>query len=192
MNTRAEPRPHRWTRADFYKIDEIGLFSHTHFELIDGQIIEGEYATPRQAATISMVGDRLRRVFEPADFVRILCQLDLDEWSQPQPDIALVAGTPYDYEDAHPTTATLVVEVADTSLAFDHTFKTGVYAKAGIAEYWIINLIDRQLEVYRQPGVNAAAVYGFGYGEKLVFRLGDAVAPLAKPEARIAVADLLP
>ena len=192
MNTRAEPQLHHWTRADFYRIDEIGLFHHTHFELIAGQIIEGEHATPRQAATISMVSDRLRTVFEPAHFVRVLGQLDLDHLSQPQPDIAVIAGKARDYIKNHPTTAVLVIEVAESSLAYDHTVKTRLYAKAGLAEYWITNLVDRQLEVYRQPQADPAAPFGFSYGQKQVLKEEDTVSPLARPDARIAVADLLP
>jgi Uma2 family endonuclease len=86
----------------------------------------------------------------------------------------------------------LVIEVADTSLAFDRSSKASIYARAGIADYWIVNLIDRLLEVYRDPAPDAATSLGFAYRQRLTFGADDGVAPLAFPHATIAVADLLP
>lgn len=192
MTTLAEPYHVCWTRDEYYKMDEIGLFNHRHVELINGQIMERGPLNPLCATAITIAGDRLRKMFASDHFVRIQCPLDLAEMFQPTPDVAAVVGEPHDYSNAHPTTAPLVVEVAEASLIYDRTTKTSLYAQAGIAEYWIVNLVDRQLEVFRQPRTDAAALYGFNYGERLILTEGDTVTPLARPEAQLAVSDLLP
>jgi Uma2 family endonuclease len=86
----------------------------------------------------------------------------------------------------------LIVEVAQSSLAFDRRRKGGLYARAGIAEYWIVNLVGRVLEVYRQPVRSASARYGWKYKSARMLKPGATVSPLAAPTARIVVADLLP
>jgi Uma2 family endonuclease len=111
--------------------------------------------------------------------------LALDDTSEPEPDVAVVPGKARDYTFAHPTTAALVVEVADTSLALDRKTKQAVYARNGIPEYWVVNLQDHCLEVYRGP-------QGDQYQFRTVLRHGETVAPLANPDRAIAVADLLP
>ncbi len=111
--------------------------------------------------------------------------LVLGEDSAPEPDVALVAGSLRDYRDAHPRTALLVVEVADASLAHDRFRKVPLYARAGLPEYWLLDIARPALEVYRDPSPE-------GYRTKMVLGRGDAVSPLALPEAAIQVADLLP
>jgi hypothetical protein len=86
----------------------------------------------------------------------------------------------------------LIVEVADSSLAFDRGEKASLYARAGIADYWILNLSDRVLEVYREPVVAPHAQYGHRYGATTTLGPRDMVSPLAAPTAAILVADLLP
>ena len=86
----------------------------------------------------------------------------------------------------------LVVEVADTSLAKDRLRKGGLYARAGIADYWIVNLVDCVVEVYRQPQRAASRRYGWKYGSVRLLKRHAGVSPLAAPRARIRVADLLP
>jgi Uma2 family endonuclease len=85
-----------------------------------------------------------------------------------------------------------VVEVAESSLAFDREDKDSLYARGGVRDYWIVNLVDRALETYRDPGPGAAAPYGWRY--RAAERPGAAttVSPLALPSARVAVSDLLP
>src|SRR5262249_6939280 len=116
--------------------------------------------------------------------------LHLGRKSAPEPDLAVVPGTPRDYAE-HPITALLLVEVSDTSLAFDRRRKGTLYAKAGILDYWIINLVDRRLEVYRSPAKRANG-RGFAYADKLFLSANESIAPLAAPHAPIAVAELLP
>ena len=104
-----------------------------------------------------------------------------------------MAGNPRDYlGTGHPKTALLVIEVSDTTLPFDRNRKASLYAAAGIADYWIINLMDRQLEVLRQPIADASAPHGLTYGQTQILKSGEAIAPLAAPTSQIAVTDLLP
>ena len=109
----------------------------------------------------------------------------IDDYSEPEPDVAVVTGEIRDYRDAHPTSPLLVVEVSDDSLRHDRTVKQRLYARCGIPEYWILALPDARLEVYRDPAQD-------GYRTVTIHGAGDTVAPLARPEARIAVDDLLP
>jgi Uma2 family endonuclease len=187
-----DPRLHRWTREEYYKMGEIGLFEGKRVELIEGQVIEMSPICSPHMTSVTLADDILRKVFSEGWVVRIQGPLSLGLSSDPQPDVALVAGQARDFKDAHPTTATLVIEVADTSLSYDRRYKASLYAKAGIADYWILNLPDRQLEVHRRPVADADAQFGFSYADKQIFREGEAVAPLAKPKATIAVRDLLP
>jgi Uma2 family endonuclease len=92
--------------------------------------------------------------------VRIQLPLALSEYDEPFPDLAVVSGSPRDYLAQHPTSALLVVEVSEASLKTDREVKGSLYASAGIPEYWILNLRERVLEVYREPTADARAVYG--------------------------------
>ena len=104
---------------------------------------------------------------------------------EPEPDVAIVPGGPRDHLAEHPRVAALVVEVADSSLEYDRVDKARLYARAGFAEYWIVNLRDRCLEVHRQPSSG-------GYGSVATLAPDATVAPLAAPAAPITVAALLP
>ena len=88
----------------------------------------------------------------------------LDDESEPEPDVAVVPGQWDDYSDAHPARPVLVVEVADSRLSFDQKHKGSLYARAHLADYWILNLVDRVLEVYRQPAPSITAAFGWDYG----------------------------
>jgi Uma2 family endonuclease len=116
----------------------------------------------------------------------------LDAESEPEPDLSVVAGDPRASSLSHPADPVLIVEVADTSLAFDREHKSGLYARAGVADYWIVNLVDRELEIYRDPVVAPLAPFGWQYGQRRVLGAAAAIFALAAPSARISVADLLP
>jgi len=192
MKTIAEPQLHLWNRYEYYLMAEMGMFTRKHVELIEGQVIEMSPQGTQHITSVTLVGDLFRRVFVSGFFVRIQGPLNLGEHSEPEPDVAVVSGSIRDYNQAHPTTAVLVVEISDTSLNYDRTHKARLYAKAGIAEYWIVNLISRQLEVYRDIISDEAQLFGFGYRSIMFFTETDFVTPLVMPNVSIAVADLLP
>jgi Uma2 family endonuclease len=187
-----ESRPYRWTREEYYKIGEIGFFEDKRVELIEGEVIEMSPIYGPHATSVTLAGEVLREIFGKGWVVREEKPLSLDVDSDPEPDIALVEGKARDFKDAHPTTAALVIEVADSSLSYDRTRKASLYAKAGIPDYWILNLQDRQIEVHRRPISDGASEFGFSYGDKMIFKEDDSVRPLAGPKVSIAVADLLP
>jgi Uma2 family endonuclease len=136
----------------------------------------------------------MRKVFpESAYWIRVHAPLWLGNDSEPEPDVAVTKGAESDYSDIHhPTTALIVIEVAQTSLAVDRADKASLYASAGIADYWILNLQDRQLEVHRKPVKGAEQRFGHRYSKITILKSGDSISPLAAKTRRIAVADLLP
>ena len=186
------PQVHQWTRDEYYKMAEAGLFEGKHVELIEGRIIEMSPMGSAHATGVSLVGDALRSVTGHGFFTRSQMPLDLGDLSEPEPDLAVITGTPRDYTDAHPKTAVLIVEVSESSLDYDRVEKASLYAQAGISDYWVLNLLDRHLEVRRDPIPNQNELYGFGYKSVTILYAGDFVSPLAVTQASIAVADLLP
>ena len=178
--------PYRWSRETYDRAVEAGVFGpHDRLELLDGQLLSMTPQGSRHAAIVGQAGRILRGVFGPDCSVRMQCPLAVGDDSEPEPDLAVVPGRELDYLDAHPTAALLIVEVADDSLRRDRTVKQRLYARRGIPEYWILALPDARLEVYRDAGVA-------GYGSVTAHRPGETVRPLARPEAAIAVTDLLP
>ena len=183
----------RWTREEYERLIEAGIFHpEERVELIDGEILTMTPQKSPHATAVCLVADALRGAFGSGHHVRVQLPLALDPDSEPEPDVAVVAGAPRDYRDAHPATALLVVEVADTTLAFDRERKGSLYAGAGIAEYWIVNLSDQVLEVYREPAAAPSAQYGWSYRVAQRLSPSDVVSPLAAPHGRITVSDLLP
>jgi len=179
---------YRWTREAFEKLAEVGLVApDARLELIDGEILQKMSPQSSQHATaVLLVAEALRSIFTPPVYtIRVQLPLALGPYSEPEPDVAVVEGAPRRYRDEHPSSAVLVVEVADASLQFDRTRKAALYARAGIPEYWIVNLLDGVLEVHRRPE-------GDTYRERLVLPSQERVRPLARPEVEIAVAELLP
>jgi len=192
MSVLAVPHAHVWTRSEYHKMAELGFFDHQRVELIEGQVIDMRSMGSEHATAVALTARAVERVFGPGYFTRWQRPFGVGELSEPEPDVAVIAGEIRDYTAEHPTIAVLVVEVADTSLAYDRAEKASLYAKAGVAEYWIVNLIDRQLEVHRSPVLAREAAYGFEYADTAVFTGAEYVSPLALPHATIAVADLLP
>jgi Uma2 family endonuclease len=116
----------------------------------------------------------------------------LDEQSEPEPDAVVVPGQPRDYLDALPSRPALIVEVAETSLAIDRLRKGSLYARAEVAEYWIVNLVDEVLEVYREAVRAPSGHDHWQYDSVRLLRRDAVVTPLAAPRARVRVAALLP
>jgi len=183
----------RWTRAEYDKLIECGAFTpDDHVELIDGLLVVAEPQSAYHYTAIALVVQALSRAFGDGWTVRSQAPLALDETSEPEPDVAVVRGEIRDYAAAHPADPVLVVEVTLTSVTLDRRHKSSLYARAGRPEYWIVNLVDRVLEVRRDPAPSRTAPYGWDYRVVEVLRPGDDASPLAIPTARVAVADLLP
>jgi Uma2 family endonuclease len=161
-------------------------------ELIGGRIVEMAPQHSPHFTAIRLVEEVLRVIFAAGYDVRTQGPLDLSPASQPDPDVAVVRGTVRDYTQAHPTTAELVVEVAESTLAYDRGEKASLYASAGIPDYWVLNLVDRCVEVLRDPISMPGQPYGYGYRSHTHYFSTDRVSPLAAPQNAIKVEDLLP
>jgi Uma2 family endonuclease len=182
----------RWTRAEYERLVELGVFEGEPLELIGGQLVVAEPQAAYHATAIGAVDDALRTALPPGWIVRSQMPLALDDESAPEPDVVVVPGTRLDYRHGHPTHPALAIEVAESSLRFDREDKGSLYARAGIDDYWIVNLVDRVLEVYRDPNPDPSAPHGWRYRSVETLTPPAVVVPLALPSARIAVATLLP
>jgi Uma2 family endonuclease len=186
-------RYHRWTRAEYERLVDRGVFTTgDRIELLDGLLVVREPQGDRHAAAMAALHLALQRAFGRGFHVRVGSPVALDDTSEPEPDLAVVTGAPWDYGAGHPSGPVLVAEVSETSLAKDRLRKGGLYARAGIADYWVVNLVAGVLEVYRQPVRAPSRRYGWKYGSVRLLKRNTVVAPLARPRARIRVADVLP
>jgi len=182
----------RWKRSEYERLVHLGFFENEPIELIGGKLVVAEPQYPYHASSISAVDYAVRAILPPGWLVRTQSPVSLDDESEPEPDLVVVRGRPSDYRYAHPTIPVLAIEVAESSLAFDRLEKGSLYARAGIQDYWIVNLVDRVLEVYRDPMADSSAAYGWRYRSLASLSMTDVVIPLAFSSSRIAVADLLP
>ncbi len=187
------PTTRRWTRVEYERLVELGVFQPgERLELIDGLLVVREPQGTRHATAIRRVLAALRGVLGDAWQIDSQLPLALDEDSEPEPDVAVVPGDARTYRDAHPARAVLIVEVAEASYRIDHEYKASLYTRAGIADYWIIDLVRDALEVHRDPEVSPGAPCGWHYRSVVTLRPPATVAPLLVPGASIPVGDLLP
>jgi Uma2 family endonuclease len=182
----------RWTRAEYDRLVDLGILDREPVELIGGHLVVAEPQGSYHAGTLGAAGDALRAALPPAWLMRVQLPVALDDESEPEPDLALVPGEWTDFLTAHPSRPVLVVEVSESSLAFDRGEKGSLYARGGIPDYWIVNLVDRLLEVYREPEPDSTAPYGWRYRSVQRLTRDVVVSPLALPTVRVAVAALLP
>ena len=188
----ASARIRRWRRVEYEQLIDRGIFQpDERLELIGGQLVVREPQGGAHALGIELVAEALREAFGTAARVRVQLPIALDEESEPEPDVSVVGGALMDADPALPSGALLIVEVSDSSLALDRTEKASLYARARIADYWILNLAERVLEVHREPTSESTAPYGWRY--RLIHRLaaGDVVSPLTTPRSQIPVARLI-
>lgn len=182
-DTNTVPARRKFTREEFHWLVQQGFFREERVELVDGEIVYMPPPGPEHSSAKSRALIALSRLVGEERHVRIDDPLALGE-HEPVPDVAVVPGSPNDYRQEHPTTALLVIEIADTSLEYDRTVKRNLYASAGIPEYWIVNLVERRLEVYREP---SEAVYK----SLRLYQPGESVSPLFAPEVSLPVEQLV-
>jgi len=183
----------RWNRAEYARLMDCGVLGEGDpVELVGGHLVVKEPQHTPHATAARLVVRALEAMFTAGWDVRAGLPIALDPDSEPEPDVSVVRGEPRDYLEDHPARPVLVVEVADSSLAFDRRYKGSLYARAGLPDYWIVNLVDRRLEVNREPAPDPAAEHGWSYRAVNVLVPRDIVAPLAAPRSSVRVADLLP
>ena len=182
-----------WTRAEYERLIEIGVFRPGEpLELVGGELLVAEPQGSEHYTAIGLVEDALHSALGPGWLVRSQGPIALSDDSEPEPDVAVIRGSRRDYRLAHPARPALLVEVSESSLALDRQHKGSLYARAGVADYWILNLVDRVLEAYREPVLDAASRFGWRYASVEVLSPGAAAALLVEPAARVQVSDLLP
>src|ERR1700730_6034595 len=186
-------RTKRWSRLEYERLVDLGAFPPgDRLELVAGELLVREPQGSPHATAIRSAQEALRAALGPGWEIRTQMPVALDDESEPEPDVAMVPGSFRDYSGAHPSRPALLIEVAESRLAFDREEKGSLYARAGVPDYWIVNLLDRVLEAYREDRPDIRARHGWSYRAALSLGPKEHIAPLAVPSARILVADLLP
>lgn len=177
-----------WTVNEYHQMIETGILSpDERIELIEGQIVELSPQRPPHATTTGCVSEYLKELLGSRVAIRIQVPVTLQPKSEPEPDIALVLPPQRRYRDRHPNESDifLIIEVADTTLTSERQTKALTYAKASIADYWIIDVKNSRLFVLRNPGQEA-------YLQENVLEHDEFVTPLAFPDVSVSVKELLP
>ena len=186
------PARRRFTLQEYHWLVQQGFFGDDRVELIDGEIVRMAPTGPEHSTTKSRLLLALMPLVGKGRHLRVDDPLTLGD-HEPVPDVAVVPGSPEDYRQAHPSTALLVIEVADTSLEYDRTVKASLYASAGISEYWVVNLVERRPEVYREPTSPAPETpFNALYRSMRIYHREENISPLFAPEASVGVGDLIP
>jgi Uma2 family endonuclease len=184
------PRPILFSRAEYHALDAVRLFRGQRVQLLRGVVVQESPMLPPHATGVRKVTKQLELAFPSGVDVRPQLPLDLGLITEPLPDVAVVTGSIDDFAVEHPKFSLLVVEVAEATLFEDTTTKAELYAEAGINDYWVLDLDNRRLLVFRDPAPVAAG--GHAYRTHKTFGPGDTLAPLAAPNSPVRVADLLP
>jgi Uma2 family endonuclease len=189
----AKPPKPPITREQYYELGRQGYFDGKRVELIRGEIVEMSPINIAHARVVGFVTDVLAVIFALGHYINVQQTFSIPGGtpsSEPQPDVAVIPGSRRTAID-HPTQGVLIVEVADTTLANDLTTKAELYATAGVADYWVLDVVNGQLHVFRDPQHNAALAVTT-YQTHNTLDANGSVSPLAAPTATIRVADLLP
>jgi len=177
----------RLSVQDYHRMAESGILQpDERIELLEGQIIQMAAKGTAHSAAVSRIESVLRARLAGEVLLRFQDPVRLNDYSEPEPDVAVVRPDPLYYEDHHPNPSEvyLLIEVSDTTLKFDRETKAPAYARSGITEYWVLDVNDRKLHVYQVPSAE-------GYQSETILSEGLTVAPLAFPDCVIVVRELL-
>ena len=181
------PTPRRFDVDDYYRMAAAGILTpEDRVELIEGEIVDMAPIGSEHAATTDILNELVTRAVATAQAqVRVQGPLRLDRRNEPQPDLLLLRPRADRYRATHPTAADvlLLIEVADSSLAFDRGQKLALYARHGVPEVWIVDLVGRAIEICRTPSAT-------GYAERRRLSEGD-LTPALVPGLTISLAELL-
>lgn len=178
-----------WTVDEYYRMAEVGILQpDERVELIAGKIYQKMSPQGRpHYTTITRTERILRQSLGAKALLRIQAPVHLNDYSEPEPDIAVVYPDPMDYIEHHPypQDILLLIEVADTTLKRDCQLKAKEYANAEIKDYWVLDVNNRQLYLFREPT-------GEGYFSQIILSENEEVSPLEFPELKLVVRDMLP
>jgi Uma2 family endonuclease len=178
----------KWTVKEYQKLGEMGFFHpEERVELVSGNIIKMSAKGTAHTSALGRTDRLLQNLFGNLAWVRMQDPIALDDNSEPEPDIAVVRIDPFDYATHHPTPSEvyLIIEVADSSLAYDREIKANIYARSGIVDYWVLNVNERQLHVFREPADD-------GYQSEVILEETASISPLQFPAFNIAIGEILP
>jgi Uma2 family endonuclease len=184
--------PFVFTRKEYYALGDNHFFRDQRVQLIGGVIQQESPMNPPHATAVSLGQLILPALFGVSCYVRVQLPIDLGLISEPHPDLAVVTGSPRDYLVDHPKTALLVVEVSESTIEEDTHEKASLYVSGGIADYWVVDLTTDRVIVFRDPRPDANSKFGQKYGALSAHGRDDKLTPLAAPNARVLVGDLLP
>jgi Uma2 family endonuclease len=176
-----------WTVQDYHRMSELGILDpNERTELIAGQITLMVAKGTPHVITLQLLASELLGQLGATALIRTQDPIHLDDSSEPEPDLVIVRGEILDYVDRHPqpNDIYLLVEVADSTLNYDCQVKDKTYAKAGIPEYWVIDLKNRQFHIFRDPQPT-------GYASHLILAESQTVSPLAFPVMMISIGSIL-
>ncbi len=177
-----------WTVEEYHRMAEAGIFDEDErVELLEGKIIcKDKIGTVHRSAT-GRINYLLQNWLENQAWILVKNSIQLDNYSEPEPDIAVVKIDSLDYAGHHPTAdeVYLVIEVADTTFKKDCETKGKAYAAAGIIDYWVLDVINRQLHVFREASDN-------GYKSEVILKENESISPLNFPDFNIDIFKMLP
>ena len=180
-----DPPRKRWTRQELTALESSGTWDHQHLELVDGELIAIPLKTPRYSYSVTTSRNWLSQVFGP-DYVLQGASINVapedNPTSLPEPDLIVLTRLYGEFRNAYPSPADLLllVEISDSTLGFDLTRKAELYARAGIADYWVLDLPARRLIVHRDPRDGRYRSIT-GYNDR------EPVAPLSAPGRKFVV-----
>jgi len=188
LTTEAAFTLRKWTVKEYHKLGEMGFFHpEERVELLSGNIIKMSAKGTAHTSATRRTASVLRDLLGNQAAIYTQDPIALDDNSEPEPDIAVVRIDPFDYATHHPTPSEvyLIIEVADSSLTFDREIKAKIYARSGIADYWVVNVGDRQLHVFREPAAD-------GYQSEVILGETASISPIEFPAFNIAIQAMLP
>jgi Uma2 family endonuclease len=177
-----------WNVDEYHRMLETGIITaDERVELIEGQVIPMSAKNPPHAATTLCASDYMKRLLAEFALVRVQDPIGLSQYSEPEPDIAVVRIDSRKYVDHHPQPdeVFLLIEVADTTLESDRKQKAPLYAKAGIIEYWILDVNQYQAYVFREPNLA-------GYNQQFILGEDASISLVMFPEITVQISQLFP
>ena len=187
----SEPRKRLLSARDYMKMAEIGLFDGQRVELIGGDVTEMPPISEDHAQSVDRSTKKFNRTLDESVVVRGQNPFNAGENGRPEPDIAVVRPEAIRPSEP-PSEALLIIEVSRSTLEYDRTTKASLYASLGIADYWIVNLIEQTVEVRRQPIELASAQFGWDYASRQIYQRGQSIALREVPTVSIMVDEMLP
>jgi Uma2 family endonuclease len=183
------PMLYRISVEEYDRMVAFGVLNDPRVELINGLLVKKVSKNPPHVIATKRLVHLAERIVPPGWHISKEDPVRIPEWDEPEPDLAIVAGAPEDYQAQHPgpDDIALLVEVAEATLDRDQGEKLFAYAAGGISVYWIVNLVDHRVEVYTQPSPS-------GYGSRRDFTPGEEIPVVVDGIecGRLAVSDILP